>query len=131
MEMALEAASGADRVSLTFTPHLVPTQRGILATATAPLAKPVSRAILQKTLEDAYRDRMFVDVIDDSPQTRWVVGSNRALLSAFIDEDSGQAIVLAAIDNLIKGAAGQAIQVANLMLGFDEHVGLPTAGWTP
>lgn len=131
IEMALEAASGADRVSVTFTPHLVPMQRGILITATAPLTSRAPWAVLRQALDDAYRGTRFVEVIDESPQTRWVVGSNRALVSAFTDEDTNQAIVLAAIDNLVKGAAGQAIQIANLMLGLDESAGLPTAGWRP
>jgi N-acetyl-gamma-glutamyl-phosphate reductase len=131
IEMALELASGFRRVSVTFTPHLIPMQRGILATATATLTKPVERAALQETLQTAYRDSPFVEVIDGSPQTRWVVGSNRALLSAFTDDATGSAVVVAAIDNLIKGAAGQAIQIANLMLGLDERSGLPVAGWMP
>jgi len=131
MEMALEMASGLKRVSVTFTPHLVPMQRGILATATAPLVREADRVDLQGALETAYRDAPFVDVIDGSPQTRWVVGSNRALIAAFTDDTSGCAIVVAAIDNLIKGAAGQAIQIANLMLGLEEDAGLPVAGWMP
>ncbi|MDH3259407.1 MAG: N-acetyl-gamma-glutamyl-phosphate reductase [Acidimicrobiia bacterium] len=131
IEMALEMAAGIRRVSVTFTPHLVPMQRGILATATAVLTKPVKRAALQQILQAAYRDAKFVEVIDGSPQTRWVVGSNRALISAFTDDTTGHAIVLVAIDNLVKGAAGQAIQIANLMLGLDEDAGLPLAGWTP
>ena len=131
IEMAAEMASGIGRVSVTFTPHLVPMQRGILVTSTAPLAKPADRATLQGALEAAYRDAPFAEVIDGPPQTRWVVGSNRALISAFTDDTTDCAIVLAAIDNLVKGAAGQAIQIANLMLGLDESAGLPLAGWMP
>ncbi len=131
MEMALELASGIPRVSLTFTPHLVPMQRGILSTATAVLSEPVERGELVEALEDAYRQAVFVDVIGGSPQTRWVVGSNRATIGVFVDEMTGRAIILTAIDNLIKGAAGQAIQAANLMLGIDEGAGLPMSGWTP
>jgi N-acetyl-gamma-glutamyl-phosphate reductase len=131
IEMALELASGIPRVSATFTPHLVPMQRGILSTSTAVLTKPVGRAELVEALEEAYREATFVDVVGGSPQTRWVVGSNRAMIAAFVDESTGRAVVLAAIDNLIKGAAGQAIQAANLMLGFDEGVGLPVSGWMP
>ena len=129
IEMALEMASEVGSVSVTFTPHLVPMQRGILATATARLAERVSRTDLQEALAVAYQDSAFVEVIDGSPQTRWVVGSNRALLAAYPDRD--HAIVLAAIDNLLKGAAGQAIQIANLMVGLDETTGLPMAGMTP
>jgi N-acetyl-gamma-glutamyl-phosphate reductase len=131
IEMALELASGIPRVSVTFTPHLVPMQRGILSTATAVLAEPAERSELMEVLQTAYREATFVDVIDDSPQTRWVVGSNRAIVTAYVDESTGRAIVLTAIDNLIKGAAGQAIQVANLMLGVDESAGLPLDGWMP
>ncbi len=131
IEMALELASGIPRVSVTFTPHLVPMQRGILATSAASLTEPVGRGVLLDALRTAYKDSTFVDVIDGSPQTRWVVGSNRAMISAFVDESTGRAIVLTAIDNLIKGAAGQAIQIANLMLGMDESAGLPVAGWMP
>ena len=131
IEMALEMVSGVRPVSITFTPHLVPMQRGILTTAVAGLAVPADRNTLLEALDTAYRDAYFVEVIDDSPQTRWVMGSNRALVSAFIDETTNRAIVLAAIDNLMKGAAGQAIQIANLMMGLDERAGLPEAGWTP
>lgn len=131
IEMALELASGIPRVSVTFTPHLVPMQRGILSTATAVLARPVERSELMEVLHTAYAQAAFVSVLDDSPQTRWVVGSNRAMVAAFVDESTGRAIVLTAIDNLIKGAAGQAIQVANLMFGMDEGTGLPVAGWMP
>ncbi len=131
IEMALELASGIPRVSATFTPHLVPMQRGILSTATALLTEPVGRSELVEALEQVYGESTFVEVIDGSPQTRWVVGSNRAMLAAFVDESTGRAIILAAIDNLIKGAAGQAIQVANLMLGIDEAMGLPVSGWMP
>lgn len=131
IEMALELASGIPRVSVTFTPHLVPMQRGILATSTASLTEPLERGVLLDSLQTAYQDSAFVAVIDGPPQTRWVVGSNRAMLSVFVDESTGRAIIVAAIDNLIKGAAGQAIQIANLMLGMDESAGLPVAGWMP
>ena len=131
IEMALELAAGIHGVSVTFTPHLVPMQRGILATSTAVLTKPVERAVLQEALATAYRDAAFVEVIDGSPQTRWVVGSNRALLSVFTDNTTDRAFVVAAIDNLVKGAAGQAIQIANLILGIDERIGLPVSGWMP
>ncbi len=131
IEMALEMASGVPRVSVTFTPHLVPMQRGILVTVTATLARPAGRAALQDALATRYSDARFVDVIDGSPQTRWVVGSNRALIASFVDETTERVIVIAAIDNLLKGAAGQAVQVANLMLGLEESTGLPVAGWMP
>jgi len=131
IEMALEQASGCDRVTVTFTPHLVPMQRGLLTTSTAPLVGRPERDDLLEALAAQYRKAPFVDVIDGSPQTRWVVGSNRATLSAFTDQSTGQAVVVAAIDNLLKGAAGQAVQIANLALGLEETTGLPQSGWSP
>ena len=82
-------------------------------------------------LKAAYDKSAFVEVIDRPPQTRWVVGSNRALVAAFVDYRQGVVIAQCAIDNLMKGAAGQAVQAANIMFGLDEATGLPTAGWMP
>ena len=130
IEMGVELFSGhASRI--TFTPHLVPMQRGILATATAPVMNRTTGDDLRAALTRAYTAEPFVDVIDHPPQTRWVVGSNRALVAAFLDERTGMAVVLSAIDNLLKGAAGQAVQAANLMFGIDETAGLPMSGWMP
>ncbi len=131
IEMVLETYSGLGRVPVTFTPHLVPMLRGIAATSTGPANPGVTQADLGAVLRDAYAEAPFVDVIDEPPQTRWVVGSNRALVSAFLDPSTGQAVVLSAIDNLIKGAAGQAIQAANLMMDLPEGLGLPMSGWMP
>ncbi len=130
MEMALERVLGRE-FRLTFTPHLVPIQRGILTTVTARLTIEADRQALLHTLEEAYRDAPFVEIIDEPPQTRWVTGSNRAMVTAFVDNHAGSAIVLSAIDNLVKGAAGQAVQCANLMLGLEETAGLPIAGLLP
>lgn len=126
MERALP---GAPRV--VFTPHLVPMQRGILATASAATAAGVGGDELVGALAEAYGHQPFVDVIDRPPETRWVVGSNRCLLAAFHDDRTGTAIVLSALDNLVKGAAGQAVQCANLMFGLDQTAGLPFDGWMP
>ncbi|MEA2023301.1 MAG: N-acetyl-gamma-glutamyl-phosphate reductase [Actinomycetota bacterium] len=130
MERALDPAS-ADPVQLIFTPHLVPMQRGILTTIYAPAREGTNLDDLVGALEDAYRDEPFVSLVDRSPETRWVVGSNRALISVHLDERTGTAILICAIDNLVKGAAGQAVQAANLMRGLDETAGLPTEGWMP
>lgn len=127
IEMGLEML-GAENAVVTFTPHLVPMQRGLLATVTAPL---LTGANPSQVLSDAYADSPFVEVIDRPPQTRWTVGSNRALVAAFIDERQGVVIAQCAIDNLVKGAAGQAVQAANLMVGYDEIEGLPLSGWMP
>lgn len=130
IEMGIEAATG-ERALVTFTPHLVPMQRGILSTVTSPAVGGATAADLRRVLADVYDSEPFVDVIDVPPQSRWVVGSNKALVSAFLDERTGIAVVLSAIDNLVKGAAGQAVQAANLMVGIEETAGLPVAGWMP
>lgn len=130
IEMGLELAdSGQARV--VFTPHLVPMQRGLLATSTAPLRKGATREGLLGVLEETYRGKPFVDVIAEPPRTRWVVGSNKAMISAYVDDHTGRAIVVSAIDNLLKGAAGQALQGANLMFGLPETAGLPISGMAP
>lgn len=118
-------------VQLVFTPHLVPMQRGMLTTAYATAVDGTAFEDIVTALDDAYLDEPFVSLIDKSPETRWVVGSNRAFISAYLDERTGTVVLLSAIDNLVKGAAGQAVQNANLMLGLDETAGLPTEGWMP
>lgn len=127
IEMGLEAVSGIP-VRVQFTPHLVPMQRGILSTCSAGLA---GKSGIVGVLRETYSSTPFVDVVDEPPQTRWVVDSNRALIHAAEDHHSGRAIVTVAIDNLVKGAAGQAVQCANLAMGFPETAGLTTAGWLP
>ncbi len=130
MEQGIGMVAGADP-TIVFTPHLVPMQRGILSTCYVPVGPEVTVEGLQAAFKDTYDAAPFVSVLDTPPQTRWVVGSNRCLLSVHLDERSSTAVVLSAIDNLLKGAAGQAVQCANLMLGLSESAGLPTAGWMP
>jgi N-acetyl-gamma-glutamyl-phosphate reductase len=130
IEQGLAQATGRAPAVL-FTPHLVPMQRGILSTCYARATGTVTAAAVRRALEQAYTDSPFVDVVDEPPQTRWVVGSNRCLISAHVDERTGTVIVMAAEDNLLKGAAGQAVQCANLMMGFEETSGLPIDGWMP
>jgi N-acetyl-gamma-glutamyl-phosphate reductase len=130
IEQGLEMVSGSEATVL-FTPHLVPMQRGILSTCHAPIRKGVFASDLREALEKAYAGSDFVEVIDAPPQTRWVVGSNRCLLSVRADPRTGSALVFSAIDNLVKGAAGQAVQCANLMLGLPEESGLSVEGWMP
>ncbi len=131
IEMGLEMAAGGVEARVTFTPHLVPMQRGLLATVTARPAGSLDRARLLAALEEAYEGCPFVQVTDRPPQTRWVVGSNRALVTAFADLHAGTVVAMGAIDNLGKGAAGQAVQCANLVLGFEETAGLLQTGWMP
>ncbi len=130
IEQGLEHTAGK-AATVVFTPHLVPMQRGILSTCHAPLAAGATEADLRASLAAAYDGSPFVGLVDGPPQTRWVVGSNRALISPKADPRTGGAVVLSAIDNLMKGAAGQAVQCANLMLGLDESAGLPVDGWMP
>jgi len=131
IEMGIALATQQE-VAVVFTPHLIPMQRGMLDDCTAPLTHPgTTRQGLLDALREAYADQPFVDVIDQPPQSRWAVGSNRALISAFVDEKTQKAIVISAIDNLVKGAAGQAIQCANIICGLDQTTGLPLSGWSP
>ena len=131
IEMAIVQATDQDP-TVVFTPHLIPMQRGELATVTARLSDTsLDKTAARSVLADAYSGRTFVSVIDSPPQTRWAVSSNRAVLSAFVDHHAGVVIAQAAIDNLVKGAAGQAIQAANIMGALPEETGLPTSGWMP
>jgi N-acetyl-gamma-glutamyl-phosphate reductase len=127
IEMGLDQLSD-QKSTVTFTPHLVPMPRGLLATVTAPMTGDGDP---REVLAQAYRDSPFVEVIDRPPQTRWTVGSNRALVAAVVDQRQNFVIVQCAIDNLLKGAAGQAVQAANLMVGYDEVEGLPRSGLMP
>lgn len=130
IEMGLEMAGVFSQV--TFTPHLLPIQRGMLATVTMPAADPCAdRADLLRVLDKIYEGRSLVEVIEAPPQTRWVAGSSRAMVTAFSDPHSGMIIAQAALDNLLKGAASQGIQVANLVFGLDEATGLDKTGWMP
>ena len=133
IEQALaELAGGSCRVS--FTPMLAPMPRGILATCTARLCSPdVDTAALRTALARAYASEPFVCLLPEGrwPATGTVAGSNGATVQAAADPRSGRATVVTAIDNLGKGAAGQAIQNANLMLGLAETAGLTTIGVAP
>lgn len=131
IEMALEAYTGRSPVRLTFTPHLVPMLRGIHVTTTVPVSDGVTANDLRGVLAEFGDGKPFYQVVSGPPQTRWAVGSNRAIVSVYLDDSTGNAVVLSVIDNLLKGAAGQAVQAANLMLGFDEVAGLPNSGWMP
>lgn len=125
IEEQLSYAAGSD-VLINFTPHLVPMNRGILVTAYASLNKKVSYEEV-KAVYDKYYDReQFVRVLDKDvpPETRWVEGSNYVDVNFKIDERTNRIIMMGAMDNLVKGAAGQAVQNMNIMFGFDEKEGL-------
>ncbi len=118
---------------VSFTPHLVPMSRGLLATCYATLADGVSAAAVQDALRAAYDAEPFVHVLPSGtfPHTKAVAGSNGCQLSAVTDERTGRVVVTAAIDNLGKGAAGQALQNVNLLLGLEETTGLTAIGVYP
>lgn len=118
---------------VTFTPHLVPMSRGILSTAYGQLRDGTSSDDVQAALEAAYSDEPFVHVLPAGtfPNTKALSGSNGCHVSAVTDRRTGRVTITSAIDNLGKGAAGQAIQCANLMLGLDEGAGLTTIGVYP
>jgi len=121
------------QVSISFTPTLAPMARGILATCTARLASADVAARLRDTLAAAYQGEPFVHVLAEGrwPGTGATLGSNAAHLQVAADTHAGRAIVISALDNLGKGAAGQAIQIANLMLGLPETAGLTAHGVVP
>ena len=125
IEEQLSYASGED-VKINFTPHLVPMNRGILVTAYASLKKAVSYEDVKAVYDKYYAKEKFVRVLDKNvcPETRWVEGSNYVDVNFKIDERTGRIIMMGAMDNLVKGAAGQAIQNMNLLFGLDETEGL-------
>jgi N-acetyl-gamma-glutamyl-phosphate reductase len=125
IEQELSAAAGHD-VIVTFTPHLVPMNRGILATIYVTLANGASADDLGETLRARFRDEPFVKIVGDgvTPATRHVRGSNQCHIGVYADRVPGRAILISALDNLVKGASGQAVQNMNLMFGLPETAGL-------
>lgn len=125
IEEQLGYASGK-KVVLNFTPHLVPMNRGILVTEYAKLKKEVTYEEVKKVYDKYYGEEKFVRVLEKNvyPETKWVEGSNYTDISFQIDERTNRIIVMGALDNLVKGAAGQAVQNMNLMFGLDEKEGL-------
>jgi N-acetyl-gamma-glutamyl-phosphate reductase len=111
--------------AVTFIPHLVPMTRGILTTCYANLkSAKMQTAELRKLYLDFYKDEPFVRLADSPPHTKQTWGSNMCLVYPTVDQRTGKLVVISAIDNLVKGAAGQAVQNMNLMLGFPETMGL-------
>ena len=125
IEEQLSYAAGKP-VVISFTPHLVPMNRGILVTAYASLTKEVTWEEVRAAYDKYYKDEYFVRVLDKDvvPQTRWVEGSNFADVNFKIDPRTNRIVMMGAIDNMVKGAAGQAIQNMNLMFGLPENIGL-------
>lgn len=125
IEEQLGYAAG-EAVTLSFTPHLVPMNRGILVTAYASLKQQVSYEQVKAAYEKYYKEEKFIRLLqeDECPQTRWVEGSNYTDINFKIDERTNRIVVMGALDNLVKGAAGQAVQNMNLLFGLKEDTGL-------
>ncbi|MGY4720965.1 N-acetyl-gamma-glutamyl-phosphate reductase [Naumannella cuiyingiana] len=126
-------ALGAEDPSVSFTPVLVPMARGILATCTAPVARPTDAEEVRRAWRDAFADEPFVELLDEGawPQTQHVIGSNAVHVQVALDEAAGRIVAVAALDNLTKGTAGGAVQCLNLALGLPERTGLSTIGVAP
>lgn len=133
IEEQLGYACGRDDLKLIFTPHLVPMNRGILVTAYANLAKDVTYEDVKAAYDMYYDKEYFVRVLpkDVCPETRWVEGSNFVDIGFKIEPRTNRLIMMGALDNLVKGAAGQAVQNMNLLFGLPENEGLQLAPMFP
>ncbi|WP_114570690.1 N-acetyl-gamma-glutamyl-phosphate reductase [Exiguobacterium flavidum] len=123
IEQVINEETGLD-VSLTFLTHLLPINRGIMATMVVVPTVSMAESKWREVLEEAYAEDPFIRVRLSDPEIKSVVGSNYCDLSVYLDERTGRLTIVSVIDNMLKGAAGQAVQNANLMLGFDETAGL-------
>ncbi len=121
----------SEPIRVSFTPHLIPMTRGILASCYARLNAPTEADTLRELYRDFYRDAAFVAVVDGLPATKHTLGSNMCHLGLVVDGRTQRVTVISATDNLGKGMAGQAIQNMNLMCGFDETAGLTMPGLWP
>lgn len=128
----LESA-GAGSVRLSFTPTLVPMARGILATVTAPIAEGVNVEAIRPAWEETYANEPFVHLLPEGqwPSTAATLGANTALMQVAVDGKAGRVVIVCAIDNLVKGTAGAALQSMNLALGLPETTGLNVIGVAP
>ncbi|WP_454112327.1 N-acetyl-gamma-glutamyl-phosphate reductase [Microbacterium aurum] len=133
IRQALVAAGATGDVRISFTPVLVPMARGILATSTAPIADGVTDAQIRDAWEQAYVDEPFVQVLPEGhfPRTADVLGANTALIGLAVDRAANRVVVVTAVDNLVKGTAGAAIQSMNIALGLPEATGLTVNGVAP
>jgi len=133
IEQELAGLSGnAAPVTVTFTPHLVPMNRGILSTAYCKLIRAVPLPELRALYRDFYKGERFVRLFEETvPNPRYIKGSNYCDLGVYADPRAGWVVTVAAIDNLVKGAAGQAIQAMNIMMGIPEETGLTAPGCYP
>jgi N-acetyl-gamma-glutamyl-phosphate reductase len=131
MEQELSRLAGGE-VTMSFTPHLLPLMRGILATCYVRLREPRSQSDLNDLYREFYKDAPFVHVLEKAlPELRHISGSNACHLAVRYDERTGRVVCLSALDNLVKGAAGSAMQNMNLVCGLDQTTGLQHAATGP
>ena len=130
IEQELSKACQSD-VKICFTPHLVPMNRGILSTCYGSLKKDITTKEVIALYRDFYKDDCFVKIINGLPETRWVRGSNLCHIGIKVDKRTKRVILISAIDNLIKGAAGQAVQNMNVMFGLEETTSLDIISMAP
>lgn len=125
-EIEQQLSTHAKGISISFTPHLVPMNRGILVTAYAKLLMPLTNETAIKVFKSHYQNKPFIRISDNNelPETRWVKGSNYCDIGCVVDARTNRIIVVAALDNLMKGAAGQAVQNMNVMFGLHQTRGL-------
>lgn len=128
IEQELSLLAGED-ITLSFTPHLIPMKRGIFVTEYANLKKPYKKEELLEIYKEFYKDEKFIRVLDTLPEVKNITGSNYVDIGLTVDERLNRVIVIATIDNLIKGAAGQAIQNMNLLFDLPEYEGLDRPGF--
>ena len=128
-ELAQLSTNNIARV--TFVPHRIPMTRGILSTCYAPLKNPMTKSEVMDIYHDYYKAEPFVHVTKVPPQTKHTLGSNNCLVYPTIDEETDRLVVVSCLDNLVKGAAGQAVQNMNLMFGLEETTGLENPSLYP
>lgn len=124
---------GQEKINITFTPHLIPITRGMLSTIYCKPLEKCSEDYLREMYLEFYKGKKFVRIVNkgEIPHTKWVIGSNYCDIGIFFEQRTGNIIIISVIDNLVKGASGQAIQNMNIMLGLDEGTGLPQWGMYP
>jgi len=130
IEQILSDAAGS-KLKISFTPHLTPMNRGILATVYANLKSPKSIDEIKKVYTQFYKDEYFVRVTDKAPTTKQVSGTNFCDIAIFLDNDTNRLTITGVIDNLVKGAAGQAVQNMNIIMGLNEKAGIDTVATYP
>jgi N-acetyl-gamma-glutamyl-phosphate reductase len=132
IEQGMGRIAGED-LTITFTPHLLPITRGILSTVYAKLTSGISVEQVREIYQEHYQDEFFVRVLPEGllPQTKWVAGTNHCDIGVAVDSRTGRVIVISAIDNLVKGASGQAVQNMNIICGLPEDTALSGPGMYP